>query len=435
MEGARVNVGLMEAVERASGRKEKETLLRDADATTKQAIKFALDPFMTYGVTVDSSSVSVGIDPLLAEADARLFGDTSPSKSRQPNPSKWWESGFSLLRKLAKRDLTGHAAQRNVQSWVESAPDSLHAKWGVRVLHKDLRCGVSQETVVKLWPMLIEPFRVSLAHPYDPSKHGDDLCPGWLEPKLDGLRMVIVDGEAFTRNGKPIHNVEHIVDRIRQAGLLYDWVWDGECLAPGTTFEETVGLLRKAKGVDGSSLVFHPFDVVDRASWRARDTLSTDDRKADLRALASKIRSPSISPILGRRVEHPTRDLLVDARDRYMRSGLEGAMFKRADAPYEFKRSDAVLKVKLFHTMDVKIVGANEGAGKLEGMLGALVVEIDGVQFHVGSGYSEVERQELWAIREHLIGRTVEVKYQNRTAKGKGRFPTYIRMRPDKDTR
>ena len=195
-----------------------------------------------------------------------------------------------------------------------------------------------------------------------------------------------------------------------------------------------MGTLRSSSGgADGSKLVFHPFDVVDRVGWGRRVTMTLDDRKDDLRVLSARIRSSAVAPVIGRRVECPSRELLEETRDRYMRQGLEGAMFKPSADPYQFKRSDSVLKIKRFMTHDATVVDVQEGGGKYTGMLGALVVELDGVQFNVGSGYTDAERVSLWGVRNLLRGRCVEVKYQNKTAKGKGRFPTYVCMRPDKD--
>ena len=419
----------MDKVEAEPSRKAKEVLLRDADDHTLEAIRFATDTFITFGITVDMASVGA-VDNELAMGDALIFGAPKVVNRSTASPMMWWIHGFKIMADLAARTLTGHAAHREVIGWLRSSPSTDDTRWACRVLNKDLRCGVSAETVAKLWPTLIEPFRVSLAHPYDADKH--TLGPGWIEPKLDGMRMVVIDGKAYTRNGNQLDNVGHILDALAACGVTKDWVWDGECLDPNMTFEETVGALKKVGGRSGN-LIFHPFDVIDRESWRARKTLSTDQRKADLVELAWRFANvQSVRPIIGRRVVAPSFGELTAARDAFMEGGLEGAMYKAADAPYQFKRSNAVLKIKQFHTMDVRIVDVLEGSGKLEGTLGAFVVSIDDVQFNVGSGFTDHERRELWALSDDLIGKTVEVRYQNKTAKGKGRFPTYVRMRYDK---
>jgi hypothetical protein len=52
---------------------------------------------------------------------------------------------------------------------------------------------------------------------------------------------------------------------------------------------------------------------------------------------------------------------------------------------------------------------------------------------HAGTGYNDEQRLTLWTPRELLIGKTIEVKFQNLTNKGRARFPVFIRLRPDKD--
>jgi hypothetical protein len=52
---------------------------------------------------------------------------------------------------------------------------------------------------------------------------------------------------------------------------------------------------------------------------------------------------------------------------------------------------------------------------------------------HAGTGYNDEQRLTLWTQRELLIGKTIEVKFQNLTNKGRARFPVFIRLRPDKD--
>jgi len=427
-----MNVILMNKVEQAAGSKAKVELLRGADEITKLGIKYATDTFMTFGVTHDAPGA---FDAETADIDNKLFGarkSQSDTGARDINPTLWWRMGFKLLDGLVARELRGHAASEAVNRWLTAAPNLDHAKWAVRVINKDLRCGVSQGIVQKIWPGLIEPFAVSLAHPY----REETLEAGFLEPKLDGLRMVVLDGVAYSRKGHVLHGVDHIIDLLRRADLL-DWVWDGECLDPDKSFEETSGMLRKSNGDKSGGLVFHAFDVLDRSDWRTKITPDTFQRKADLRELTRQAglpRNGPVRPILGQLYQKPTMDDAITARDKFLALGFEGAMYKRGAAPYQFKRSHDVLKIKRFDTMDVKVMDVVEGSGKYAGVLGAFVVEMpDGMRYNVGTGYNDEQRAVLWKERELLIGKTIEVKFQNLTNKGRARFPVFLRLRPDKD--
>jgi len=431
-----VNIELMNAVEQAEGTKEKVKLLKEADERTQVWLRYALDPFITFGMTAGHRT---GDDADLAASEAALGigSQRKLTKLIQLAPNNWWTRGRELMQQLSMRIYTGNAARDAIEKWLDSAPSADHAKWGARVINKDLRCGVSDTLALKAIPGLFETFRVQLAHPLDPDKH--ELSAGYVEPKIDGLRMLVINGKAYSRKGHPLHNVDHIIAQLREARMdLDDWVFDGECVDPNVSFEQTIS---KARGsAPQSGLIYHVFDVVDRESWGKRDTLPLHSRKSELRSMIRTLRPPGEMPAIrvvpARYFERPTIDLLVRQRDEFMKAGYEGAMFKPADRPYEFKRSDAVLKIKKFDTVDCRVVEAEEGNGKHAGRLGALVVEemASGERFNVGTGFTDDQRHELWLRYRagRLIGRTAEVRYQNKTAHGKARFPSFVRFREDK---
>jgi len=68
--------------------------------------------------------------------------------------------------------------------------------------------------------------------------------------------------------------------------------------------------------------------------------------------------------------------------------GGEGIMLNTMEGHYEIKRSNSLLKVKYVESMDLKVVDIQEGTGKYEGMMGALVVDYKGYRVGVGSGFA-----------------------------------------------
>jgi DNA ligase-1 len=118
--------------------------------------------------------------------------------------------------------------------------------------------------------------------------------------------------------------------------------------------------------------------------------------------------------------------------------GLEGVMLKDPDAPYELKRSVAWLKLKPFIDVSLEIIGYEEGTGRNEGRLGALVCsgEEDGkiVVSNVGSGFDDSDRLNFWQSRDELIGQIVEVRADAITKSQDSetyslRFPRFLRFR------
>jgi DNA ligase-1 len=117
--------------------------------------------------------------------------------------------------------------------------------------------------------------------------------------------------------------------------------------------------------------------------------------------------------------------------------GYEGIMVKDPGALYELKRSHAWLKVKPVITMDLEVKALEEGTGKNEGKLGALVCEgVDNgrtIQVNVGSGFSDEQRDEFWLNASSVTGELVEVMAdavtQNQDGSYSLRFPRFVRFR------
>ena len=107
------------------------------------------------------------------------------------------------------------------------------------------------------------------------------------------------------------------------------------------------------------------------------------------------------------------------------------------DSIYECKRTNNLIKIKSFKSSDLKIVGVLEGSGKLSGTLGSIVVDYKGNTVNVGSGFTDEQRNEYWAIKDELIGRIAEIKYKE-VSKNKDtgleslQFPVIICIREDK---
>jgi DNA ligase-1 len=112
-------------------------------------------------------------------------------------------------------------------------------------------------------------------------------------------------------------------------------------------------------------------------------------------------------------------------------------MIKDPDAVYECKRTTAWLKLKPFIEVSLAVVDLEEGTGRNEGRLGAIICEgeDDGrsIRVNVGSGFSDSDRDSFWKASDRLHGQVVEVRAdavtQNQDGTYSLRFPRFLRFR------
>jgi ATP-dependent DNA ligase len=82
-----------------------------------------------------------------------------------------------------------------------------------------------------------------LAHRYN-EKKGDIKFPCFVQPKLDGVRCVVVGNKLYSRNGNRFPVLPHIENELK----LYNknnLILDGELFTDDINFEKIVGLVKK----------------------------------------------------------------------------------------------------------------------------------------------------------------------------------------------
>lgn len=415
-----LDIDVLKKITKASGRNAKIELLKNLEQG-KELLALALDPNVTFGVTADEWEY----DELYRE-----FVNENTS-ARVLLEQFFWNEVYSLLLSLKNREKTGNEANEAVKALVRSAPSQMHVGWLCRLINKDLRIGIQLSSLLKVWPNIVEKFEVQLAVPYDASKHFLDAQWWFVEPKLDGLRMVVIDGIPYTRNGKVLSSVNHIIDRLKSVLDIEQYVFDGEVMGGGL-FDEASGKVRK-KDVQALEAVYHIFDVIPIEQWHSKKSIPLFERKNLLLSLSPLLTTTKEIKV----VEHYLSNSLTPASikaelKKYIEQGYEGIMLKQYDKPYQFKRSRHLLKVKEFHTEDCEVIELIEGKGKYKGMLGACIVRTEaGATCEVGSGFTDEERKKFW--RDFLLTDIIEVQYQEKTSDGKLRFPVFVRRRPDKN--
>jgi DNA ligase-1 len=112
-------------------------------------------------------------------------------------------------------------------------------------------------------------------------------------------------------------------------------------------------------------------------------------------------------------------------------------MIKDAEAHYKCNRNSGWMKWKPTITLDLNIVGFEEGTGRNQGRLGAIICEgVDNerrISVSVGSGFTDSDRDSFYARRMDLLGHVVEIEAdavtQNQDGSYSLRFPRFVRFR------
>ena len=122
---------------------------------------------------------------------------------------------------------------------------------------------------------------------------------------------------------------------------------------------------------------------------------------------------------------------------KFLSWGWEGLMIKAVDAPYEWKRTKNLLKLKLMDTADLTVLSVLEGSGQGAGMVGKLVCGYKGTALNIGTGRMTMEEKKaFWENPNRIVGKTVEVSYQAESLGRNGEpvldFALYRQIRDDK---
>ena len=357
----------------------------------------------------------------------------------------------NVLSDLSTRKVVGNEAKSLVEKSFRLM-DVRQQKWCSRILLRNLRVGVMETTVNKIWPDAIAKFSVQLAESLG-SRHEADkgiiitekvVYPVRVEPKLDGLRCIAVkrDGEVtmFTRSGSVIETLPTIKS-ILESSDYDDFVLDGECL--GQTWNDTASVMMSYKTAkDDSGMTYNVFDAMHFDDWKDQENnVGLKDRIDLVKDIVKKVNSNKVIQVSGETVQNE-KELLRFYSDA-MEKGYEGIMLKNLGASYAFKRSDAVLKLKPVSTFEGIIVGHYEGniGSKREGMWGGFQVLMpNGVVTRCGGGFNDKIRAEIGIDPDSWIGRIVEIEGQpdpltkdGLTQDGRVRFPVFVRVRDPRD--
>ena len=235
--------------------------------------------------------------------------------------------------------------------------------------------------------------------------------PFYVQPKLDGVRLLVSKDGGISRTGKIVPGTE-----ILGRGLEEGQYVDGEAFDPKLDFEELTSTFK----TDPLKLKFHVFDYFDLNKLN----MTFEERWEKVKSL----KNPQYEYVKTTLVM--LRDDVPHIHKQHVEEGHEGTMIRDKDSVYEVgQRSNYLLKFKDFQTEEYEIIGAKTGHGRDADAVVWVCKTQDDREFTVRPEGTIAQREENYKNREKFMGKMLTVRFQNLTALGVPRFPVGVVVR------
>ena len=229
--------------------------------------------------------------------------------------------------------------------------------------------------------------------------------PFYVQPKLDGVRLLVSKDGGISRTGKIVPGTE-----ILGKGLKEGQYVDGEAFDPNLNFEELTSTFK----TDPLKLKFHVFDYFDLNKL----DMTFEERWKKVKSLKNSHYEYVKTTLVMLRTDVPS------IHKQHVDEGHEGTMIRDMQSVYEVgQRSNYLLKYKDFQTEEYEIVGAKTGHGRDANAVVWVCKTGDGQQFTARPEGTIAQREEDYRNREKFMGKMLTVRFQNLTALVSHVFP------------
>ena len=397
------------------------------DEIIQKYLKIAYDPYTVFGISTKKLNKKVaGMNPYPCDTIFELFDYLAENNT-----------GTDQDVRVCQEFIYG------VGVWDRDAAALLE-----KLICKDLSIGCDSKTINKEIPDLIPTFNVQLANKYFDKPEFVEGKQFAITTKIDGGRIIALkeNGQVsfYTRAGQKYEglvDLESEMLRLMPEGTCLDGeitLLDRGSLSSKEAYKETMKIVRtKDKEKHGIKMIV--FDCMTAEEFKKQDCpddYGTRRAMAQVLLSAAEFKYFELLPILYAGNDSAK---VLELLDEAVAKGEEGVMINITDAKYEFGRTWSLMKVKKMSTVDLEIVGYEEGSGRLSGTLGAILVRYkDGNIVKVGSGFSDGLRDLIWENKDDYLSTICEIQYFEETTNADGgvslRFPIFKDFRPDKLT-
>lgn len=321
------------------------------------------------------------------------------------------ESGW----KIVEQKNVGKANETSLQGQAEQ---EMLADFNKKLERGYFRSKEEIDTFDKIKPML--------ASKYEDAKLDFEKNVYYTQPKLDGIRCIARKNGLWSRAGKEILAVPHVMEALTVFFDEYpDAILDGELYNHQLRddFNKITSLVRKTKPTDddikeSKELVqYHVYDVIqmhDKSEKKFSDRIDW---------FYSQGFTGSVQAVDTRRV------LNQDQIDRNygddLEDGFEGQMIRIHSFYEQNKRSKSLIKRKEFLTDEFTVVGVEEGKGNWSGHIKRFILALPGgTQFGAGVRGTQDTMRTMFEAKQTPLWATL--RYFTPTPDGIPRFPVVI---------
>jgi len=243
-------------------------------------------------------------------------------------------------------------------------------------------------------------FKIQIANRFEKKKIENEKLVG-IEPIIDGIRCIAIlkDNDIKFYSSKKIEIKENLTKLIKEdfESLLKEKKIEDYCIFDG--------VLSKI----GNCYYYFIFDWMPWSQWEAEKPEFTcqevREKLEDMLFVTSKF-----IKLVVRDIVPPSNIMLM--HKAYTSKKYKGTIVKILNAKYNFGKTYNIMEIKDFYNIDLEITSFEEGCGKYNKMLGAIIAKYGSSFVKIDSGFSIEERKEIWENRTKFRNKFANIKYK-----------------------
>lgn len=398
---------VLKSIESTSKRTEKTNYLKNIDDQDvinlfKMCIRYAYSTDMTFNV-----------DNFTVDIDENLYNEEA---------QKTIYDLFPVLDRIVSRELTGDEAKNTLTSTIENMTTPDEKYLALKVINKDLRCGLGATSFNSVWKNLVYIHPYMRCASFNEKNLSKLKYPCIVQTKLDGMYadMYTKNNKFISRNGLPYSSlnsqVNSVPDSVKQKLVeLFETdelVLQGELLYIGDNGEilpreESNGMILSDE-CDISRVMFVVWDILPESDHvQAKCDIEYVKRLEMLKEYLRHFSGEDLcafQPVLVQTFSADTKEQAMAVFMNHLSNGHEGVIFKNKHGKWKNGESKDQIKGKNVFECTLKLVGYKPGEGKYENMVGSLQCKSsDGLVDVFVSGFSDSVRKEFTENIESLI--------------------------------